>query len=201
MTKFKIFFDYKIYDNGTIYSEKTKKYLKHDITKCGYHQVTLYVNGKKIRKKVHRLVAYFFCNPPINYKELAVDHLDGDKSNNHFDNLEWVTTNENNKRARENMLNNISLSNSTRWNDDNFREKTSKNISNGRKKMGSSKGKNNPMFRYIIKDQSGNELDIKTLSKIIKTSYSTTYKLIKKYINTSVKDDKIKDFVIIDTKQ
>lgn len=41
------------------------------------------------------------------YGNGVVDHIDGNKDNNHYSNLEEVTIYENNKRARENGLNNL----------------------------------------------------------------------------------------------
>jgi DNA endonuclease I-hmuI len=192
-----MFFDYKIYSDGKVFSLKSNKYLKHDITKCGYHQVTLYVNGNKIRKKVHRLVAYLFCNPPENYLQLTVDHIDGNKENNNYKNLELVTISENNRRARINGLNNISLSNKKRWENDTFRKQTSEKISNGRKLNGSSKGKKNPMFRYEIKDVDGNEYDITTLSERLNSSYSLAYKLVRQYCETGTLDVRLKKLNLI----
>lgn len=46
---------------------------------------------------IHRLVATAFI--PTDDQSLFVDHLDGDKSNNCVDNLEWVTNKENSIRA------------------------------------------------------------------------------------------------------
>lgn len=53
-------------------------------------------------KYIHRLVAMYFCHNPFNEinRRITVDHLDGNKMNNHYTNLEWVTNSENNLRWR-----------------------------------------------------------------------------------------------------
>jgi len=185
---YKNFGPYRIYDDGRIYSEIRNIFMKPDICKNGYHQVTL--GGKLGRHKVHRLVAYFFCNPPSNYTELDVNHIDGDKSNNTKENLEWCTCSYNNKHARDNGLNDISRSNSERWLDPEFREKARHNISEGRKESGCCKGKKNPRFRYKIMDKDGNEYLIDELALLIEKSYSATYDRVQKYLQ----GHKIKEF-------
>lgn len=62
-----------------------------------YLQLELAV--EKVRKKfvVHRLVAMAFHPNPMGLPE--VDHLDTNKLNNRADNLEWVTQEENHRRA------------------------------------------------------------------------------------------------------
>jgi hypothetical protein len=40
---------------------------------------------------VHRLVAAAFLKKPPNYRDLDVTHIDGDKLNNHVDNLKYCT--------------------------------------------------------------------------------------------------------------
>lgn len=75
--------------NGTI---KNERILKPNIVK-GYNQITLQKNGQKKYYKIHRLVAETFINNPKNLPE--VNHIDGNKQNNTVDNLEWVTTSEN----------------------------------------------------------------------------------------------------------
>lgn len=84
-----------------IYTTQERQ-LKVEVTKDGYERVVLYKNGKKCRKKVHRLVAENFLD---NRKKLPiVNHLDGDKRHNHKDNLQWCTQSENILHAIETGL-------------------------------------------------------------------------------------------------
>lgn len=71
----------------------------------GYHTAVLYNDGKPKSFRVHRLVAKAFIDNPFNKPH--VNHLDGVKSNNFIDNLEWVTMSENQKHAFKNGLNRI----------------------------------------------------------------------------------------------
>lgn len=67
-------------------------------TRDGYLMVSL--AGKTFR--VNRLVAETFIPNPLN--KLSVNHIDGDKTNNRVDNLEWVTLSENMRHAYKNKL-------------------------------------------------------------------------------------------------
>ena len=60
----------------------------------GYFSVTLHKDGIKKKWHLHRLVAFSFLEK-IEGKEY-VNHKDKDKKNNHVDNLEWVSSIENN---------------------------------------------------------------------------------------------------------
>ena len=53
--------NYKIFENGDVYSNFTKKFLKTDINN-GYASVTLFINKKPFRIKVHRLVALLWLD-------------------------------------------------------------------------------------------------------------------------------------------
>ena len=68
----------------------------------GYPVVVLRENGKKKFKSIHRLVAEAFI--PKKENKNIVNHIDGNKSNNCVDNLEWVTSKENKEHGWKNNL-------------------------------------------------------------------------------------------------
>lgn len=95
--------DYQVSNYGRIWSKKTQRYLKQQLKKNGYYNVGLYaINGKMKKERVHRLVALAFVDNPHNYT--VVNHIDGDKTNNKAENLEWCTVQENTKHAFDNNL-------------------------------------------------------------------------------------------------
>jgi hypothetical protein len=69
---------------------------------CGYLRVCLSNSGVHKDFFVHRLVAEVFIENPEG--KPAVNHIDGDKKNNHFNNLEWVSYSENTRHAYKNNL-------------------------------------------------------------------------------------------------
>ena len=77
---------YLVSNLGNVYSIHSKKQLKLKDNK-GYYNVTLFKNGKRYYKIVHRLVAEAFIPNPNNFKE--INHKDENKINNNVDNLEW----------------------------------------------------------------------------------------------------------------
>ena len=89
---------YSVDCNGNVYSRKSNRLLNQFDNGLGYMQVALnYVDfntGFKTTKfkKVHRLVAESFIPNPDCYTD--VNHKDGNKKNNHVDNLEWCTHSE-----------------------------------------------------------------------------------------------------------
>ena len=74
-------------------------------TKNGYVYQTLLKNGQRKTFKLHRLVAQVFIPNP--YNKPQVNHIDGDKTNNRSDNLEWVTRKENLNHAYKTGLSKI----------------------------------------------------------------------------------------------
>lgn len=73
------------------------KLLKPAYYSNGYQFVALSENGTVTQKLLHRIVATAFLPNPLN--KAYVNHKDGNKVNNHVDNLEWVTPTENAQHA------------------------------------------------------------------------------------------------------
>lgn len=178
--EYKHFYEYDVYNDGRIYSNLRNKFLKPSIVH-GYAQYALSINHERKVFKAHRLVAELFVNNPKPDEYKIINHKDGNKLNNFYTNLEWCDYYINNKHARDTNLNNVKRSNSVRWEDEEFRLKTSKHISEGMKKAGISKGKNNPKFRYLIFDKNQKEIDRIELSLMCGLSLSYTDALIKKF--------------------
>lgn len=88
---------YLIDDSGNIYSIRKNKFVAQRLDRYGYPRVNLYEGTKQYTRTVHRLVAQAFIPNPEN--KLEVNHIDGNKENNNIDNLEWVTSSENQKHA------------------------------------------------------------------------------------------------------
>ncbi len=88
---------------GSHYKQfRPERLLKASVSANGYPVVGLCKKGKARIYAVHRLVALAFVSNPD--KKPQVNHKDGDKTNNHAWNLEWVTGEENSKHAERTGL-------------------------------------------------------------------------------------------------
>lgn len=77
---------------------KAGKILKPRKMENGYWYITIYESSKRKDFRIHRLVAEHFIGPCP--KDYEVNHIDADKSNNHYFNLEYVTHKENIEHAK-----------------------------------------------------------------------------------------------------
>lgn len=85
--------EYAITSCGKVWSYKSKKFLKPMIIKNKYHVARL-INNKKVEHKyIHKLVAEAYIPNPNNYD--TIDHIDGNKSNNCINNLQWMKRGDN----------------------------------------------------------------------------------------------------------
>lgn len=153
---------YSVSDTGLIRSNERlslqghvmrEKIMKLAVDKSGYVMVNLRCGSLMKRVKAHRLVAEAFI--PIVDGKHSVNHIDGNKSNNKAENLEWVTTSENMSHSA-NVLG---------------------NIPKGRLPVRETNLRNDEIRKYL--DSIGNESVSKTLLvKKFSIGYSTASKII-----------------------
>jgi len=86
----------RIYKNHERISSITKT------TRKGYLRTCLCIDGVGNSQFIHRLVATAFIPNPNNYD--FVNHIDGCKTNNNVENLEWCTNYQNIEHAMKNGL-------------------------------------------------------------------------------------------------
>lgn len=92
--------EYRMYvSNMGHFMDEYKKIIPIKINQNGY----VVIKTKYGLVQGHRLVM-FTWRPTANMEALTVDHLDHNKRNNSVENLEWVTSAENKRRAREDYI-------------------------------------------------------------------------------------------------
>ena len=80
---------YLMYENGSIYNEKFKRFLKPIKQRHGYLHIMLSKNNIKKQFSMHRLMWLSF-NGDIPHK-MVINHLDNNKENNNLSNLQLCT--------------------------------------------------------------------------------------------------------------
>lgn len=98
---------YEVSEHGDIRNKNTGTILKPTKNRGGYKFVCLSLNqrlglGQRKIAVLHKAVAYTFLENTNAFA--VVDHKDSNKENNHYSNLEWVSSAENTRRAYENGL-------------------------------------------------------------------------------------------------
>lgn len=103
--------DYRISNHGKVKRLRYGKWreLKQELTARGYLRVDIpachQTRPATTKQYVHVLVAAHFieCDDP-QFRKLQVNHKDFVKTNNHVENLEWVTAKENTQHYRASII-------------------------------------------------------------------------------------------------
>ncbi len=96
---------YKVSNTGKVISyKKSNKGILIGVKpdKDGYHRIQLRKNNIIYMTSTHRLVAQLYI--PNHVNKPCVNHKDYNKSNNHVNNLEWVTDQENSQYSKNNLF-------------------------------------------------------------------------------------------------
>ena len=89
---------YAVTEFGKVFSTFTQDYLVGNLSFDGYARVLLKLDsGRLATMPLHRIIAMAFIPNPENKNE--VNHIDGNKLNNHVSNLEWAWSYENMEHA------------------------------------------------------------------------------------------------------
>lgn len=81
--------NYECSSEGEVRNVKTKRILKLKTRSDGYQQVNLYKDGIATSKRVHRMILETFC-PIEDSDSFDVNHINGIKTDNSVENLEWL---------------------------------------------------------------------------------------------------------------
>ena len=102
---------YEVDETGTVYKINRRKngsgfktVKSQRLLPNGYYAVNLWKNNKREDFYIHRLLAEHFIENPNPKIFDCVNHIDGIKTNNALENLEWCTKTYNTKHAREHGL-------------------------------------------------------------------------------------------------
>lgn len=82
---------YEVSSDGDVRSIQTGKLLAKNLAGSGYVKADLWKNGKRWQTTVHRLVADAF----LEKQGSEINHINGVKTDNRVENLEWCTRSEN----------------------------------------------------------------------------------------------------------
>lgn len=90
---------YSVSNYGNILRKSDNKLMKGSVNSWGYRAFSPRTEGRASYLRIHRLVAEAFLEPPSkelidkcskeHHGKVLVNHKDGDKTNNHYENLEW----------------------------------------------------------------------------------------------------------------
>ena len=98
---------YSISESGEVKDFKTGRVIKphmSGVSRRNYHQVTLYVDGKKFTKRIHSWMAITYLSHKYGDRKIVVDHLDNNPLNNNLSNLRVITMKLNNTKDKNKLV-------------------------------------------------------------------------------------------------
>lgn len=93
---------YRVYESGRVYSVLRNRLMSVRINPKGYNRINLGPKNKQFNYLQHRLIAELFIPNPENKPQ--INHINGIKTDNRLENLEWCTAAENMKHAKDTGL-------------------------------------------------------------------------------------------------
>lgn len=87
--------NYKVTNDGRVFSEYMQDFLKPYCTKGGYVRYKINYGDRNKKFQAHRLVALAFIPNNDPEHKTQVDHINNDRTNNCVENLRWMTPKEN----------------------------------------------------------------------------------------------------------
>lgn len=100
---------YYITNDGKVFNKFMER-IRTFISNSGYERVQVYLNryknNRRVAKKfsIHRLVAEYYIENDDPDNKNQVNHIDGNKLNNYYTNLEWVSQSDNIYKAYDSNL-------------------------------------------------------------------------------------------------
>lgn len=104
--------NYEINRDGEIRNSITGKILVQSIDSYGYKVIALQtVDGRRVTRKVHRLVLITFVGYSLDPAKTTVNHINGIKTDNRLCNLEWASLSDQQRHSIDTGLKTIGYGN------------------------------------------------------------------------------------------